>query len=80
MYYWNIYLYLDQDQLTKITNIFCAEIDKPSNPQRQVVEEEVIQEQNNDGLKKTNETDSSLNQRISETVEEGERMSSLLKW
>jgi len=65
--------------LTKITNIFCAEIDKPSNPQRQVVDEEVIQEQNNDGTKKTNETDSSLNQRISETIEEGKRMSSLLK-
>jgi len=65
--------------LTKITNIFCAEIDKPSNPQRQAVDEEVIQEQNNDGLKKTDETDSSLNQRISETIEEGKRMSSLLK-
>jgi hypothetical protein len=65
--------------LTKITNIFCAEIDKPSNPQRQVVDEEVIQEQNNDGLKKTDETDSSLNQRISETIEEGKRISSLLK-
>ncbi len=66
--------------MTKITNIFCAEIDKPSNPQRQVVDEEVIQEQNNDGLKNTNETDSPLNQRISETIEEGERMSSLLEW
>ncbi len=65
--------------MTKITNIFCAEIDKPSNPQRQVVDEEVIQEQNNDGLKKTDETDSSLNQRISETIEEGKRISSLLK-
>ncbi len=65
--------------MTKITNIFCAEIDKPSNPQRQGVDEEVIQEQNNDGTKKTDETDSSLNQRISETIEEGKRMSSLLK-
>ncbi len=63
--------YLDQDPFTKITKIFCAESDKPSNPQRQVVDEEILPSTNDS--KRTNQTDST-NQRMSEPVEEGKRI------
>ncbi|UJR36135.1 hypothetical protein I4U23_028869 [Adineta vaga] len=64
----------NQDQFAKITNIFCAEIDKPSNPQRQVYDEEVFTEQNKDGLKKTNETETTIHQRVSESIEEDNKV------
>ncbi|CAF0869889.1 unnamed protein product [Rotaria sordida] len=57
----------NQDQFTKITNIFCAEIDKPSNPQRQVADEENFFEQIKDVLTKTNQSESSR-QQTSESI------------
>ena len=64
--------HLDQDQFSKITNIFCAEIDKPSNPQRQVLDEEIFSEQIKGQTKKKNETESIPQQRLSESYDEGE--------
>ncbi|CAF2387249.1 unnamed protein product [Rotaria sp. Silwood2] len=59
----------NQDQFSKITNIFCAEVDKPSNPQRQVADEETIFEQLKDALKRTNQSESSR-QQTSESIDE----------
>lgn len=63
--------HLDQDQFAKITNIFCAEIDKPSNPQRQVLDEDIFIEQIKDQTKKKNETEPIPQQRLAESYEEG---------
>ena len=69
--YMYIYCYdfVDEDQLAKITNIFCAEIDKPSNPQRQMMDDEIFYGQNNGKTTKIDSTDS-LYQHISGTIEE----------
>ncbi|CAF1365146.1 unnamed protein product [Adineta ricciae] len=64
----------NQDQFSKITNIFCAEIDKPSNPQRQVLDEEIFIEQNKDQTKKKNETESIPQQRLSESYDEDNKV------
>lgn len=67
----NIFLNnLDQDQLTKITNIFCAEIDKPSNPQRQVLDEEIFKVKTKEDPKNSQQTER-IQPRASESIEEG---------
>lgn len=62
--------YLDQDELTKITNIFCAEIDKPNNPQRRVMDDHKVYSKTKESLRKKNRTQSE-NQRASTTIDEG---------
>lgn len=66
----NIYFcIIGKDQLTKISNIFCAEIDKPSNPQRQVFDEEIFIVRNTDQTKKPNQTEP-IQPKVIETIEE----------
>lgn len=60
---------LDEDQFSRITNIFCAEVDKPTNAQRQVFDNENPFEQLQDTVKRTNQSEST--RQNSETVEEG---------
>ncbi|CAF1416980.1 unnamed protein product [Rotaria magnacalcarata] len=59
----------NQDQFTKITNIFCAEIDKPTNAQRQMAEDGNIFEEFAGTFTKTNQNDSTR-QQSSESLED----------
>ncbi|CAF3396951.1 unnamed protein product [Rotaria sp. Silwood1] len=59
----------NQDQFAKITNIFCGEVDKPSNLQRQVADEDSFFDQIKDALKETNKSESSR-QQTSESIDE----------
>ena len=62
--------YLDEDQLSKISNIFCAEIDKPNNPQRQMMEEGRAYTKPKEVPNRINQTQSG-NPRVSTTIDEG---------
>jgi hypothetical protein len=64
---------LDQDQLTKITTIFCGEVEKSTNPQRLMSDPE--EKQSTPGttkkpLEKKNNTDS-VQQRIIDSIDQG---------
>ncbi|CAF4498656.1 unnamed protein product [Rotaria socialis] len=68
----------NQDQFTKITNIFCAEIDKPTNAQRQMAEDGNIFEEFAGAFTKTNQNDSTR-QQSSESLED-EVLNKVVMW
>jgi hypothetical protein len=71
---------LDQDPLTKISSIFCGEVDKTIHPQRQVVSEQVSVSKTSDKPDRTWSTStqpveitSTRQARVLESIDEGRK-------